>query len=291
MNILKHISNIIAPSIGINNDYVLLFLYTIVSIITVKIIVKLIIKLYDKLTTNDKNIYTFNKKIKIIGTILIFVLLFLIWETHIQNVIYLVSFISAGIALSLKEFILNFFSGIYIRVSKPFNIEDRIVIDGIEGDVVNINTMNFELLEISKRDEGEQSTGIIVHIPNSIIFTSPLKNYTKVFKYVWNEITVKIPIDSNIKQIKSELYRIVNTNETIKQVPNKMESQINNAITNYRIFYNKLDPIIYTKIVDSHIELNVRYLVHPKKARNVESDIWNKILNAANEGKIELCKQ
>lgn len=290
MNILKNLSDIIAPSIGINNNYVLLFIYTVVSIITVKILVKLIIKIYEKASTNNKKIYNFNKKVHIVGTIVIFSLLILIWETHIQNVIYLVSFISAGIALSLKELILNFFSGIYIRVSKPFNIEDRIVIGEIEGDVVNINSMNFELLEISKRDEGEQSTGIIVHIPNSTIFTSPLKNYTKVFKYVWNEITVKIPIDADIKQIKSELYRIVNTNETIKQVPNKMESQINNAVTDYRIFYNKLDPIIYTKIVDNHIELNIRYLVHPKKARNVESDMWNKILNAAHEGKIELYK-
>ena len=67
-----------------------------------------------------------------------------------------------------------------------------------------------------------------------------------------------------------------------------MENQINNAITDYRIFYNKLKPIIYTKVVDDHIELSVRYLVHPKKARNVESDIWNKIL--ASKEKIELFK-
>ena len=148
--------------------------------------------------------------------------------------------------------------------------------------------MNFEVLEISNRDEGEQSTGVIIHIPNSTIFTSPLKNYTKVFKYVWNEITVKIPLDANLNKTKSELYRIINTNEVVKQVPQKMENQINNAITDYRIFYNKLKPIIYTKVVDDHIELSVRYLVHPKKARNVESDIWNKILAAKNKNKIEL---
>ena len=28
--------------------------------------------------------------------------------------------------------------------------------------------MNFEVLEISNRDEGEQSTGVIIHIPNLI---------------------------------------------------------------------------------------------------------------------------
>ena len=288
MHLLKDFSDFLETIIGIESNYILLFLYTIFTIVIIKLITKVLIKIYDKLSDNERKIYIFNKKTKIVGTVTIFILLLLIWETHLQNFIYLISFISAGIALSLKDIILNFFSGIYIRLKKPFDVEDRVVVNEIEGDVVNINTMNFEVLEISNREDGEQSTGVIINIPNSVVFTTPIKNYTKVFKYIWNEITVKIPLDSNVKKVKSELYRIVNTNEVIQQIPNKMENQINNAITDYRIFYNKLKPIIYTKVVDDHIELSVRYLVHPKKARNVESDIWNKIL--ASKEKIELFK-
>ena len=288
MHLLKDFSNFLETIIGIESNYILLFLYTIFTIIIIKLITKILIKIYDKFSDNERKIYIFNKKTKIVGTVTTFILLLLIWETHLQNFIYLISFISAGIALSLKDIILNFFSGIYIRLKKPFDVEDRVVVNEIEGDVVNINTMNFEVLEISNREDGEQSTGVIINIPNSVVFTTPIKNYTKVFKYIWNEITVKIPLDSNVKKVKSELYRIVNTNEVIQQIPNKMENQINNAITDYRIFYNKLKPIIYTKVVDDHIELSVRYLVHPKKARNVESDIWNKIL--ASKEKIELFK-
>ena len=288
MHLLKDFSDFLETIIGIESNYILLFLYTIFTIVIIKLITKVLIKIYDKFSDNERKIYIFNKKTKIVGTVTIFILLLLIWETHLQNFIYLISFISAGIALSLKDIILNFFSGIYIRLKKPFDVEDRVVVNEIEGDVVNINTMNFEVLEISNREDGEQSTGVIINIPNSVVFTTPIKNYTKVFKYIWNEITVKIPLDSNVKKVKSELYRIVNTNEVIQQIPNKMENQINNAITDYRIFYNKLKPIIYTKVVDDHIELSVRYLVHPKKARNVESDIWNKIL--ASKEKIELFK-
>ncbi len=288
MHLLKDFSDFLETIIGIESNYILLFLYTIFTIVIIKLITKVLIKIYDKFSDNERKIYIFNKKTRIVGTVTIFILLLLIWETHLQNFIYLISFISAGIALSLKDIILNFFSGIYIRLKKPFDVEDRVVVNEIEGDVVNINTMNFEVLEISNREDGEQSTGVIINIPNSVVFTTPIKNYTKVFKYIWNEITVKIPLDSNVKKVKSELYRIVNTNEVIQQIPNKMENQINNAITDYRIFYNKLKPIIYTKVVDDHIELSVRYLVHPKKARNVESDIWNKIL--ASKEKIELFK-
>lgn len=58
----------------------------------------------------------------------------------------------------------------------------------------------------------------------------------------------------------------------------------------YRIYYNKYDPIIYTKIVDNYIELQIRYLVHPKKARFVESTLWNYILQAYKNNEIELYK-
>ena len=46
--------------------------------------------------------------------------------------------------------------------------------------------------------------------------------------------------------------------------------------------------MIYTKIVDNHVELTVRYLIHPKKARFVESVIWNKIYLAYKDEKIDL---
>ena len=65
-------------------------------------------------------------------------------------VVTLISFISAAITLSLKDIIFNWFSGIYIRINKPFILEDRIEISGIKGDVININIMNFEVLEVDE---------------------------------------------------------------------------------------------------------------------------------------------
>ena len=67
-----------------------------------------------------------------------------------------------------------------------------------------------------------------------------------------------------------------------------METQVNDASTDYRIYFNNLEPIIYTEIVDSHIELYIRYLVHPKKARDVENSIWLDIINEYKNGNIKI---
>jgi hypothetical protein len=67
-----------------------------------------------------------------------------------------------------------------------------------------------------------------------------------------------------------------------------MKEQINSINNSNRIYFNKFDPIIYTKLVDNHVELTIRYLMHPKKSRFIESVIWNKIYLAYKEGSIDL---
>ena len=158
------------------------------------------------------------------------------------------------------------------------------------GDVINLNNLSFEILEVINEDGKHQSSGKIIHLPNSSIFKEALTNQTKAFKYIWNEITVKVTLDSDISRIKGLLYKIVRKNSVIKEIPKKMESQIDDASTEYRIYFNNLEPIIYTAIVDDHVELYIRYLVHPKKSRNVENLIWLDILKEYKNKRITLYK-
>ena len=53
---------------------------------------------------------------------------------------------------------------------------------------------------------------------------------------------------------------------------------------------NNFNKEIYTKINEDHIELQIRYLIHPKKARYVESIISSDILLAYKNGEIEIYK-
>mgnify|MGYP004504419721 FL=1 len=179
----------------------------------------------------------------------------------------------------------------YIKIRKPFEVEDRIEIDTLKGDVINIHALGFEMLEIGERIEGEQSTGRIAHIPNSYVLTKTLRNYTKAFKYIWDEMKLEITLDSNIKETEEILYEILFDNETLKEIPKKMEDAVDDIILEYRIYYNNLDPIIYKKIVDGHVELYLRYLVHPKKARNVQDEIYTRILEEYQKGRIKLIKE
>ena len=281
--------NKISQLLNIEEIYINMTLKTIIIIAIILVIEKIGIRII-KRTKDSKKEYNYTKKYKLIIRIIILSAIIVIWGKYIKNFLTLISLVSAAFTIAIRDLIFNFFSGIYIKLVKPFVVEDRIEINGYKGDVVNINTMNFEILEVSNTDTTGQSTGIIIHLPNSIIFNYPLKIYNKAFKYIWDEITIRIPLDADVNKAKKVLYKIVNSNEIIKKIPAKLKKQINNVSNSYRIYYNQYDPIIYTKINEDHIELQIRYLIHPKKSRYVESTISSDILLAYKNGEIEIYK-
>lgn len=253
--------------------------------------VKFILKKMVGKIKDEKVAYRTFSIIRVISNLVLGVILLIIWDAYVDNIITLVSFLSAAFAIAIRDIILNWFCGLYIKIHKPFKLEDRIEIDGVKGDVIDLSIFSFDILEVSNKDEFGQSTGIIVSLPNSVVFSSPIKNLTKSFKYIWNEIDVSLPLDADLKMTKKELYKIINEIDVIKSIPKKMKNQISEVNTSYRIYYNNYDPIIYTKIEESKIILSLRYLIHPKKARYIASTIWCKIYDAQKKGIIKLYKE
>lgn len=275
-------------TLNIDEEYVMLFVFTILTILIKKLVMFILKKLFILVNNSNKTQYKLIQFFNILATICELLIIYLLWDSYIKGIITLITFISTAIALSLKDIIFNLFSGIYIKVNKPFILEDRIEINGYKGDVINIGTYSFELLEISD-EYGNQSTGVVLELPNSIIFSYPIKNYIKGFSYIWDEIDISLELDSNLEECKNILYKIVSSTTLLKGAPNKMKKELKKNI-NYRMYFNKFDPVIYTEVVGNKILLNIRYLVDPKKSRIVKSHIWNEVLNEYKAGNITLKK-
>lgn len=286
MNFTTVINLIINSFIKIDNIYITLTVLSFVILIVLKIINKIVLKMYNIKKHKSRRKFKFTQRVNMFFNIICIMSIFVIWEPHLKNVVTILSFLSAGSAIALREVILNLFAGVYIKWNRPFIIEDRIEIGEIIGDVVLISTLSFKILEV--RNDGHQSSGKIINIPNSWIFSKELKNYTTAFKYIWTEMTIPIKIDADIDKNKKILESIVSNNEIIKAIPKKMDRAIDVAQQNYRIYYNNLTPIIYTNFNENHIDLTIRYLVHPKKERTVEDELWKEIINNYKDKKLDL---
>ena len=252
-------NNSIDKIFNMNAPYVFSLFQTLILLIIVRLLSKFITFLFAKKAKKSKSIFLFHQRLNISLNIVSFIIIFVIWFPYLKNIMTIVSFVSAGITIALRELILNLFAGIYIKANKPFKLEDRISIDGVKGDVVLINNLSFKILEVGDRINGEQSSGLIINVPNSFIFSKTLKNYNTAFKYIWDEITIKLNLNADLEKNKSEIMDIISKNDIVEAIPKKMNREIKNASLDYRLYYNHLEPIIYTRVVDKHIELDLRF--------------------------------
>ncbi len=279
--------NYLSSITGIGVTYIYL-VFNSILVISIFILIKRFIEYLIRRRVPLLKQYSANQFAQIIINIIMFIMLFFVWDNYVKSLITLISILGASFIVALRECVLSFFAGIHIRIKRPFITGDRIEVDGVKGDVMSISSFDFDILEIDNTTDKGQSTGVMISLPNSYVFTKNIKNYTKGFKYVWNELTVNVDLKCDLAKNKKELYRIVNNVDNIKYIINKMKNQSEVVGTNNNIYFNKYDPIIYTKIVLDHVELTIRYLVDPKKSRVVESIIWNKLYESYKKKDIDL---
>lgn len=220
-------------------------------------------------------------------TLLLVMLIGPIWLKGIASLTTFLGLAGAGVAIAMHDTIANIAGWFFIISRKPFKVGDRIQIGETAGDVIDIRFFQFSLVEIGNWVDADQSTGRIVHVPNSKILRDSLANYHIGFEYIWNEIPVLVTFESDWKKAKGLLETIAHQNVT--HFSEGAEEQIRRAAEKYLISYRTLTPIVYTTVKDSGILLTVRYLVNPRQRRTSDQQIWEATLDAfAKEEDIDL---
>lgn len=257
-------------------DYGDKIIWTLVWLITIILINKLINRILYKAIKIPSKYYILKKRMNYLTSFIFFLMILFIWSDTTSNLTTYIGLLSAGIAIALKEFFVNIAAWLFIAFKKPFDVGHRVLIGEQRGDVIDIRVFQFSLMEVSSEKEGEQSTGRIIDVPNYYVLTFPVINYTKGFEYIWNEINVLITFESDWKLAKKLLTDIVNKDAA--HLTDHVKNQLNEAAKKYMIQYNKLTPIVYTDVLDSGVQLTLRYLCSPKQRRTSNNAIWEDIL-------------
>ncbi len=249
-----------------------------------KLMANFIIK---KRVKDDANLYRWNRAILYIYSIFLIILVGSVWFKGMKSITTFLGLASAGIAIALRDTITNFAGWLYIMWVKPFKVGDRIEVDNVIGDVIDLRVMQFSMVECGNWVDADQSTGRIIHIPNSKAITGKIANYEIGFQYIWNEIPVLITFESDWKKAKQLMEKVAE--ENVMHLSQGAQQQIKKAARKYMIFYDKLTPIIYTSVKESGVLLTLRYLVNPRQRRTSEHNIWETVLQEFHkENTIEL---
>lgn len=241
------------------------------------ILAGIIVRIINKNMTDLKRRHTARKTTLYTTTLIIIGIISLIWVRNLKTVSIVMSVIGAGLVLALQEAILSVAAWFLILFRRPYEPGDRIELGGVKGDVIDVRLFQTSVLEIGNWVKEDQSTGRITHIPNSALFKGPLHNYTRGFEYIWNEIKITVTFESNWK--KAEEIMMGFARKEGEKVSSQVDRRIKKMAEEYLIYYEKLTPIVYVKVVDFGVELSLRYLCEAKMRRRTQDELSRAILD------------
>tara|TARA_Y100000768_G_C23991451_1_gene693933 strand:+ start:10916 stop:11626 length:711 start_codon:yes stop_codon:yes gene_type:complete len=99
-----------------------------------------------------------------------------LWADDIYQYILSLAALAAGVAIALKEFFLNVGGTFYRLFAKPFSVGDRIEVNGMRGDVVDVGIMSVLVMEVGPGNLTHNYTGRTITIPNSTFLTTAVSN-------------------------------------------------------------------------------------------------------------------
>jgi small-conductance mechanosensitive channel len=200
-----------------------------------------------------------------------------IWFTGFRTFATFAGLFSAGVAIALRDVLANLAGWLFIIWRRPFVLGDRIQLGDFRGDVVDIRVFQFTLMEIGEWVDADQSTGRVLHVPNGLLFTVPLANYSRGFQYIWNEVPVLVTFESDWRRAKEILLRI--GNEHAEHLSASAEQRVKEASKRFMIFYSTFTPTVYTAVRESGVLLTLRYLCWPRQRRGTAQAIWEDVLD------------
>jgi small-conductance mechanosensitive channel len=274
----QQINEWLQTAIEIPADFSGKLLTSFVVILLILFIRKLVLKAVWRRTEVFQVRYHWRKTSNYVAFFLAILFLGRVWFEEFQSVATFLGLLSAGLAIALKDPIVNLAGWLFILWRRPFSVGSRIQIGSHAGDVIDTRIFQFTLMEIGGWVDADQSTGRIVHIPNSKVFTEPQINYTEGwFDYIWNEIPVLVTFESNWKKAKQMLGEIAekHAGHLVPSAQFKMKE----SSRQFMIFSPNLAASVFTTVAESGVLLTMRYLCDPRKRRDSTAEIWEEILD------------
>lgn len=219
--------------------------------------------------------YKSQKGVEIIGYIVLLIIIIIYFTGTIKDFTVIIGLFTAGLAFTLQELILSIAGSVYIFLVKVYTPGDRIEINGIKGDVIDVDSIYTTMMEIGQWVNSDNYTGRIVKLSNAFVFKGPVYNYSQDFPFIWDEFNLPIRYGSNIDLAKSII--IKTATETLSEYTMNSKAQWNAVVNKYYIEDAQVDPTLAITLTDNWIQFNLRYIVDFKKRRLTKHVLHDKI--------------
>ena len=232
--------------------------------------------------------YKSQKGVEIIGYLLIVFLTISYFTGNIKDLGLALGLLTAGITITLQELILSIAGSFFIFLVRVYKPGDRIEINGIKGDVIDIDSIYTTMMEIGEWVTSDNYSGRIVKLSNAFVFKGPVYNYSRDFPFVWDEFNIPIRYGSDVELAKTIIIQLAS--ETLDDFVQESLEEWKQVVGKYYIEDAQVEPTLAISLTDNWIQMNLRYIVDYKKRRITKhrlSELVQERLEAT-DGKVQL---
>ncbi len=271
----------------LESDLIQRLLVALAIVLVLFVLIQVVKRLVGRYVEDPERQFRISRYVARIGGVVAAVLVIGALFDTTRDLFTLLTVVGAGLAIAMREALMSLFAWGYIAVHNPYHPGDRIEVNGIRGDVIDVRIVHTVLMEIGNWVDADQSTGRLVYVPNSAVFLHGVYNYTKGFRFIWNEIPLTVTFRSDW-QAASEIMQSF-AEESAAIIEQQARKEIKEMAREFLVFYGILTPFVFVKITEHGIRLTLRYLCEARKRRGTEHALTISILAAFQQhGGIEL---
>jgi small conductance mechanosensitive channel len=167
------------------------------------IVIKIVVNLMKRVLGRSKiNVTAHRFILSILKFVLLFLLILALLETvgiKTSSVLAALGVVGLAVSLAVQNSLSNVMSGFILLLTRPFEVNDYIQINGVEGSVENISIVNTKLHTIDNK---------AIYIPNSQITDSIIVNFTREDQRRL-DLTFSISYENDFREAKEILTDIV----------------------------------------------------------------------------------
>ena len=185
--------------------------------------------------------------------------------------------VSAAIVISVQDVFAAFFGWFAIMLGRKFTIGDRLEIEGVRGDVLDIQLLRTTLVEVNNWLGVDQPTGRVLFIPNNFIFKSKVFNFSHGHPYIWGKIDVTVTFATPTASAQA-LFTKVLEEETRRDFA-EARAAAGEMERRYGVEDADYSPKIYTRIADSGVTFSLIYVSHYRSSSGTRNRINRRLIS------------
>ena len=221
--------------------------------------------------------YRARKTMTATGHIIILIFVTILFADRLKHVGFAVGLFGAGVVVALQDVIASFGGFIAIGFSNLYRVGDRIQVNETRGDVIDISVMRTTIMETGNWVSGDLYNGRIARIPNHAVLKGLVFNYSQGFRFVWDEIKIRLTSESDHQLAREMLLRVAK--ETVSDYLVEAHASWKRVVENYRIEHPLLEPTVNLQAGSGSLEFSLSYIVDYTKRTIVKDQLFTKIVD------------